>query len=123
MISRKKIKVYKIFWYHFIPYVIAELENIEWKKIKEVEKKENFRFTGLQDMYNSNGNWYILEGLDYFWFNIRIFTNTSEELLYNDSMHFNFNDKSDKEKFIMLKDIAKNDIKTIWNNFFNKKII
>jgi len=123
MFLRKKIKIYKIFWYHFIPYVIAELENSEWKAINEVEKKENFKFKALRDMYNSNGNWYILEGLDYFWFNKQIFTNTEEELLYNDSMHFNFNGKSDKEKFYMLKDIAKDDIKAIWNNFFHKKII
>ena len=108
----------KIYWYRAIPYVIAEIENPEWEKLKELEKEKKFRFKQLRKIYNSNGNWYILEGLDYFWFGLQIITKKEKEILFSDSCHFSFNEKSDKEKYQMLKEHAKENIDNLWDNFY-----
>jgi len=119
--KRKEILNYKIFWYKCVPFVIAEVKNREWGRLEEIEKKEGKTLEILKQMYNSNGNWYIVEGLDYFWFHRQLFTKQKEEVLFNDSMHLQYNGKSDNEKFKMLKEHAQADMDSIWNKIFKKK--
>ena len=111
----RKHKSHKIYWHRLIPFVIAEVENPEWEKIKPlVEKGE---LTEVPKIYNENGNWYLLEGLDYFWFKKEWWTNKNKEVLFSDSMFLRFNGKSDKEKYKMLIDRAKEDINELWSIF------
>ena len=110
----KKYENYKIHWHKFIPFVIAEVKNSEWEGIKSLIKEGT-----LSGIYNSTGNWYVLEGLDYFWFKKEWWTNRDKNILFSDSMWLRFNEKSDKEKYAMLIDQAKEDIDIIWDKFWN----
>ena len=104
----KRIVKCKIYWHRHIPFVIAEVINPEWEMLSESEVSKP-----LLEMYNENGNWYVLEGLDYFLFGKEWWTDTSNEILFNDSMHLWFNGKSDEEKYQMLLKIAKENIDQI----------
>lgn len=124
--NKKIILNYKIIWYRLIPYVIAEMKNSEWKDLQKFSKEKKLKFEILNKIYNSNGNWYILEGLDYFWFRWNIFTNKENNILFSDSMWLRYNEKSDKEKYQMLKREAEESIDDIWNRvnkILNKRII
>jgi len=115
----RKYKSYKIHWYKFIPFVIAEIINPEWEKVKSLIEKK--KLTELPKIYNKNGNWHILEGLDYFWLKKEWWTNKNKDILFNDSMFLRFNGKTDKEKYQMLVDTAKEDIDFIWSKLLKTK--
>jgi len=116
--KKKLIRNPKIFWYRLIPFVIAEIQNPEWEGLQKAEVERKQKFEQLRKIYNSNGNWYILEGLDYYWFGWQIFTNKEKGILYNDSCHLQFNEKPDGKKFKMLEEQAREDIDNLWNNFY-----
>ncbi len=110
----RNVKKYKIHWYRLIPFVIAEIENPEWDRLKPlIEKGE---LNSLAGIYNTmSGNWYVLEGLDYFWFRKKWLTNIDKDILFSDSMWLRFNGKPDEEKYEMLIDQAKENIDFIWS--------
>ena len=118
--KRKSIVKHTIHWYKLFPYVISEMKNPEWSSLLKAEKEKHFVLKLVRKIYNSNGNWYILEGLDYFWFDLQIFTNRSTGILYNDSCYANFQDLSDKKRYERLKEIAQENIDKKWNNFYSK---
>ena len=116
----EQYRKYKIYWHKLIPFVIAEITNPEWDKLQTLIKEKNL--TAIPKLYNSNGNWYVLEGLDYFLLEKEWWTDRDENLLFNDSLHSWFNGKPDEEKYKMLIDSAKRDINFIWKSIW-KKII
>jgi len=118
--NKKQILTYKIFWHRLIPFVIAEIRNHEWEGILKIEFEKKKKFKMLRQMYNKSGNWYILEGLDYFWFGKCIFTNTDKEVLYNDSLKLRFTEKEDSVVYNALVDDAKSDINNMWKEFYSK---
>jgi len=115
---RKRIAKYKIHWYRGFPYVIAEVINTEWKGLQKLMKEKGHALPMIKRMYNSNGNWYLLESLSYFFLGRTLFKNKNE-FLFNDSLHFNFDGKSDEEKYKMLIGYAKNDIDVFWSEFYS----
>ncbi len=116
----KRIKSYKIIWHRLIPFVIAEIHNHEWEDILKLEKEKKASFPALHKMYNKDGNWYIIEGLDYFWFNWKIFTKTYSEFLFDDSLHLQYNGMPDEERYKNLIKRTKEDIDSKWDKFYAK---
>lgn len=114
---KKRIASYKIYWYKLIPFIIAEILNPEWDKLEPMIKEG--KLTTLTEMYNKNGNWYILEGLDYFYLGRHIYT--EDGFLFGDSMHFRHIKLSDKKKYQSLVDEAKENIDEFWKNLFTFK--
>jgi hypothetical protein len=93
--------------------------------IAEVVKEENDVISCLalteelptiKQMYNSNGSWYLLESL---WSHyLGIDWGVEEEFLFNDSMHMEFIEMDDQERWDELIAHAHRDI----DNFFSNLI-
>ena len=112
---KQNIANYKIYWYRLIPYVIAECINHEWSTLKPLILSK--KLTQLPKLYNSNNNWYILEGLDYFFLGRHIYS--SDCFLFGDSLHLQFQDLSDEDRKIRLIEEAQSDINNFWVDFYN----
>lgn len=106
---------YKIYWYRLIPFVIAECRNREWNLLEPLIKTK--KLTMLTKIYNTNGNWYVLEGLDYFFLGSHIYS--SDRFLFSDSMSLRFLEMSDENRRISLIEEAQEDIDKFWSNFYN----
>lgn len=117
--KRKQILNYKIYWYKLIPYIIAEIENKEWKALLPLIKKK--LLPTIERLYNKNGNWYVLEGLDYFFFGKSIYSSSHKDFLFSDSLKLACEDLSDENKYKQLRYEAKEDIDNFYKNLFKIK--
>jgi len=124
--QRDRITNHKIYWYRCIPFVIAKVTNPEWELLKPLIKEK--KLTMIAEMYNDDGSWYILEGIDYFYFKKFIYSSSNKEFLFSDTMKLRYTgsifsdnkaDKiSDKEKKKCLINDAKGEIDNFWENIF-----
>jgi hypothetical protein len=110
---KNKVKEYKIYWYRLIPFVIAEIINPEWEKLQPLIKEG--KVSTLLKIYNTNGNWYVLEGLDLFLFERLIFS--SKGFLFSDSLCYQYINLKDEAKYKRLLNEAHEDIDNFWKNF------
>jgi len=104
---KKRVANYKIYWYKLIPFVIAEISNPEWESLQPLIREN--KISSLSKMYNKNGNWYVLEGLDYFFLGRNIYTR--DGFLFSDSLKFYYIElKTDKLRWDGLIEEAKSNI-------------
>lgn len=102
---------YKIYWHRFVPFVIAEAKNHEWEKLRE--GVEAGKFPVLSKIWNSDGGWYICEGLDFFLFGREWYTSTEHHRIFGDSMQLNCYGLPDDSKWNLLYEDAIYDIDLI----------
>lgn len=109
----KKVSSFKIIWHRFIPFVIAEMINSEWKELEPLVLEGKLPI--LSEVYNKSGNWYVIEGLDYFFFGIQILTSVEKHFLFNDSTNFGFMGMPDEQRYSNLISQTKFDIDLYWD--------
>lgn len=114
----RKLNNYKIYWHRWVPFVIAEVRNVEYENLKRLGITEQFPM--LLTMWNENGNFYILEGLDYFLFGKQWYTKKEHSRVFGDSMRMNCEGLTDSEKMKLLIDDAIYDI-DLWLDGPEKK--
>jgi len=115
---KKRVANYKIYWYKLIPFVIAEISNPEWESLQPLIREN--KISSLSKMYNKNGNWYVLEGLDYFFLGRNIYTR--DGFLFSDSLKFYYIElKTDKLRWDGLIEEAKSNIDEFYKNLFKIK--
>ena len=106
-VRRKFYKHWRWYWYRGIPYVIAEVINQEWSRIKEIPGMNT-----TKSMYNFDGNWYILESPFYWWLGFNL-----KEFCFYDSLHLEHANMSEDERWLDMKHRAESDIDAFLEKF------
>ncbi len=113
MRNKKAFEHHLWYWHKGIPFVVAEVKNPEFDKLLSIKE----RIPLLLEMYNKDGNWFVLEHPLY-WF-LGIGLGRYNNWCFYDSLHMEHTKMTDDQRWQSLIDKAEWDIDNFYKKIFN----